>query len=161
MTKIKFLKSLLVAIQGIFHSFLKERNLKIQVFIGLLVIIISIFLGISKIEFVIILFIIFFVIILELLNSCFENFIDLIFPEYNKKIGKLKDVMAGTVLLSSVLSVIIGFLILYRPAINFLKNIQKFPLFNLLVIDIFLFIAIILVFYFIGRVLTKKKFKDF
>ena len=120
MKKNKFYKSVLFALTGIAHGISKERNIKIQVLIGISVILISILLRIPKIEFIIILFISFFVIILELLNTSLEKLIDKICPQYDAEYGRIKDITAGAVLLAVILSIIIGVLILFRPIISIL-----------------------------------------
>ena len=119
-----FLKSFYYAFHGIYYGFLNQRNIKIQALIGLFIIIWSFLIKISSLEFIIILFISFFVIILELINTAIEKLIDKISSEYNKKYGIIKDIMAGAVLLSAVLSVIIGIIILYKPSIAFIQQLH-------------------------------------
>jgi len=150
MTRTKLIESFLIAIKGIFYEILEERNIKIQMIIGLIIILISIALKIPKIYFIVILLVCFLVIILELLNKCFERLIDLISPDYHEEFGKIKDIAAGAVLLSVILSVIIGLLILYEPMMNALKLAPKSVLTSLIVIDILL-VAIILLAYYIKK----------
>lgn len=118
MEKNKFSKSVFIALRGIAQGISKERNIKIQILIGFIVIIVSLLLEIPKIEFIIILFISFFVIILELINTSIERLIDKISPQFDKDYGKIKDVMVGVVLSAVILSIIIGFLILFNPIIS-------------------------------------------
>jgi len=117
----KFLKSVSVALRGIRYIISKERNIKIQIFLGFMVIFVSILLKIPKIEFIIILFLSFFVIVLEIINTSVEKLIDKIHPNYDKDYGKIKDAFAGAVLLAVMLSIIIGALILFNPIISFFK----------------------------------------
>lgn len=123
MGKLPFHKSVLLALKGIAYGILKERNLKIQLLIGIIVVIISLLLKISRAEFIIILFVCFFVIALELLNTALEKLIDSKYPDYDKDIGRIKDILAGVVLLAVILSVITGILILANPVIDFFKTI--------------------------------------
>lgn len=150
MTRTKLTESFLIAARGVIHEISKERNIKIQIIISLGVIVISILLKISKIDFIIILSVCFLVIILELLNKSFEKLIDVISPNYNKELGRVKDIAAAAVLLSAFLSIIVGLLILYRPIINTLKLAPEPVLTSLIVINIFL-IAIILVTYYVKK----------
>jgi len=85
------------------------------------------------------------VVILELFNRGFEKLIDLISPEYNKEFGKVKDAIAGIVLLTFVMAMIVSSLILYDPVINLLKEISENS-FSILVIiaDIILFLIVLL-----------------
>ncbi|KYK26873.1 hypothetical protein AYK26_07050 [Euryarchaeota archaeon SM23-78] len=123
MAKPKFTKSVLTALRGIAHGFSKERNIKIQALLGLIVIIISLLLRIPRNEIILILFVAFLVIITELINTSIEKLIDIIHPKHHKEIGKIKDILAGAVLLSVILSIIVGLLILLKPVIEVLKII--------------------------------------
>lgn len=120
MTKIKFCQSVMTAIKGIAHAFSRERNIKIQMIIGWLVVVLSIFLQIPKNELIIIVMMCFLVIVLELINTSFEKLIDFLHPNKHDEIRKIKDMMAGAVLLMVMLAVIIGALILYRPLLRVL-----------------------------------------
>jgi len=156
MTQAKFVGSFSNAIKGILSGISGERNIKIQLLIGLLVIIASLLLKISVIHLIIILFVVFLVIILELINTSFERLIDLVHPDYHKGFGEIKDIMAGVVLLSSILSVIVGFLILYNPLVNVFKG-NPFLIF--VIINSFFILGIIVsVFYIIKRLLYGEFF---
>ena len=145
MTQTKLTESFLIAARGVIHEISKERNIKIQIIIGLCVIVISILLKISKIDFVIILLVSFLVIILELLNKGFEKLIDVISPDYNKELGRVKDITAAAVLLGAILATVVGLLILYEPIMRILQEISKFfsPLF-LIIANIIIMIVILL-----------------
>ena len=117
-----FVTKLGVAFQGLLYGISKEKNLKIQIFIGLMVIILSILAKIPKTHLIIIILTIFIVLILELINTGLESLIDIISPQMHDGFGKVKDIMAGVVLLSVILSIIIGILILYRPLVNLMTG---------------------------------------
>ena len=152
MTKINFIKSFSCATRGLFYSVIQERSLKIQFIIGLIIIAISIILNISKIYLITIILVTFLVIILELFNKNFEQLIDFVSPEHNKEAGEIKDRMPGIVLATSILSVIIGFLILYEPVIRTLRELSKSPISLILIILNIIFIIIISYIY-----IKKKK----
>lgn len=118
----KFIHSFKYALKGILYVLKKERNIRIQIIIGILVFILALILDISHIEFLIIIIISFFVIIMELLNTAIEKFLDTLSTEYNKNFGLIKDIMAGVVLTSTLLSIIIGILIYYKYIILFINN---------------------------------------
>jgi len=147
MTKINFIKSFSCALRGIFKGISQERSLKIQVIIGLIIIAISFILKISKIYFITIILVIFLVIILELFNKNFEKLIDFVSPKFSKEAGEIKDRMAGIVLASSILSLIVGFLILYQPVIKALKASSIYPISLSLIFLNIIFIIIILFLY--------------
>jgi undecaprenol kinase len=123
MAKRKLHKSIFVALEGIAHGVSTERNIKIQLAIGILVLIVSLLLEIPTSDFIIILLVSFLVIICELMNTALEKLIDHIHPDNHDNIGKVKDMMAGAVLLSIILAIIVGLLILYRPAITALNSV--------------------------------------
>ena len=53
---------------------------------------------------------------MELMNTAIENFVDFVEPKYNEKVGKVKDIAAGAVLINALFSIIIG-LIIFLPKI--------------------------------------------
>ena len=52
----------------------------------------------------------------EGLNTAIEKLADFIQPEFDEKIGRIKDISAGAVLLVSIISVIVG-CIIYFPKV--------------------------------------------
>jgi diacylglycerol kinase len=135
MTKISFRDSAFCAFRGLFKGISSERNIKIQILIGAIIISLAFFLEISKVYLITIIIVCFLVVILELFNRGFEKLIDLISPEYNKEFGKVKDAMAGVVLLTFAMAFIISFMILYEPILKILLNANKHPLFLGLIIS--------------------------
>ncbi len=123
MVLFKFIKGVPIAMKGILHAISREQNLRIQILVGLFIIIISILLKIPKIEFIIILAVSFLVIILELINTTFEKLIDRLSPNYDKEYGKIKDTIGGVALLGVILSIVVGILILYKPIISFITSL--------------------------------------
>lgn len=90
--------------------------------IGLAVILLAYLLNIKKHELIIVVFICFFVIILEMINTSIERTIDAISNgETKRKYGVAKDILAGAVLMATILSVIAGLLIFIPYIIDFLQ----------------------------------------
>ncbi len=87
--------------------------MKIHLAIGGLVIGVSLFLHVSKIDFAILLILISLVLVSELLNTSIEILLDMISQEYRKDIKHVKDIQAGAVFIFSIFSAIIGFLIFW------------------------------------------------
>jgi diacylglycerol kinase (ATP) len=56
------------------------------------------------------------VLVAESLNTAIEKISDFIHPDYNEKIGIIKDVSAGAAFFSAVIALVIGMLI-YLPKI--------------------------------------------
>ena len=116
----KLLKSFKYAFEGIFIGIKEEQNMKIHITIMILVIIFGIVLKISKIEWITCILLFGLVISMELINTAIENTVDLITKEKNEQAKIAKDVAAGAVLVSAIVSVIIG-LIIFVPKIMLIK----------------------------------------
>lgn len=109
-------KSFGYAFEGIKIAFRNEPNMKIHVFMAFLALFLAIFLGLSKIEWLFLLFTIVNVLTLELLNTVLEAVVNLVSPQIKPHAKIAKDVSAAMVLLSAILSVVVG-LVLFLPKI--------------------------------------------
>ncbi len=112
----KFLKSVQSAFKGILVALKEERNMKIHACFVILVSLAGLLLKISLVEWLWCLFCFALVISMELMNTAIENFVDFVEPKYNEKVGKVKDIAAGAVLINTLFSIIIG-LIIFLPKI--------------------------------------------
>ncbi len=112
----KFLKSVQSAFKGILVALKEERNMKIHASFVILVSLAGLLLKISLVEWLCCLFCFALVISMELMNTAIENFVDFVEPKYNEKVGKVKDIAAGAVLINALFSIIIG-LIIFLPKI--------------------------------------------
>ena len=106
-------KAFYFAFSGIRNAFKSELNLQLQLIIALVVISAGFYFSISKLEWSLILFCICLVIALEMFNSAIEKQCDLYTKEHNQKIKYIKDVCAGAVLITSIVSAIIGSMIFW------------------------------------------------
>lgn len=125
--KSSFINSLRIAFKGIIQGLIWERNSRIQLVVSVIVISTGIFLKVSKLELILIIFLCFLVIVLELINTSIEKLLDVLYPKYNEEIGLVKDIMAGVVFLAAVMACIVGFVILQDEFFLFLRNL--FPIF--------------------------------
>ncbi len=144
MTRSSFRDSALYATRGLFNSISTERNIKIQLAIGVLIILFAILMEISKVYLITIIIVCFLVIILEMFNRGFEKLIDLISPEYHKEFGRVKDIMAGVVLLTFIMAITVSLLILYEPLIRILKSLPVNPMLLILIITNLVLIPILI-----------------
>ena len=112
----KFLKSFVYATQGIGAALQGHRNLVIQVFIAMLVVLAGFYFSITSMEWCVLLLAISVVIGLEMMNTAIENLVNLVTTEWKPLAGKVKDIAAGAVLFASMIAVIIG-IILFRQYI--------------------------------------------
>ena len=125
MKKMKKIKnSFKYAIEGICTSFKTERNMKIHIFIMILVIIAGIILKIDKLEWIICITLFAIVIAGELFNTSIETIVDMVMPEKNEKAKIAKDVSAGAVLVVAIGAAIIGLVIFVPRILNILIYIK-------------------------------------
>lgn len=101
-------KSIRYALRGIGYTYTHERNFRIQFFVGILVLVFSFVLQMKAYEKIILAMMIAFVLVLELLNTTIEMFLDLLKPRLSPQVELVKDIMAGAVLLASIGSLIVG-----------------------------------------------------
>lgn len=104
---------LATAFGGIGKALLHEKNFRLQSVIGLMVVVGSLWFGLDRIENSIIILAIAIVLALELLNSQIEKFLDIIEPNHHHKVKIIKDFSAGAVLISAIVSMVIGLLIFW------------------------------------------------
>lgn len=112
----KLINSFKYAIEGIWKSFKTERNMKIHIFVMILVIIAGILLKINKYEWIICVLCFAMVIGGELLNTAIETVVDMAMPYKNEKAKIAKDIAAGAVLVFAIGAAICG-LIIFVPKI--------------------------------------------
>jgi diacylglycerol kinase len=112
----RFFRSFTYAFRGIVSAFSGESNCRIQLSVGMLVVLASVLLGLSQLQWCIILLCIALVISLEMVNSAIEKACDRITREKDDYVRYVKDIAAGAVLWSSVISAVIG-AIIFLPKI--------------------------------------------
>jgi diacylglycerol kinase len=105
------LKSFTYAFQGFKTAFQEQRNLKIHTAAALVVVALGFYFKITSFDWVILLILMGLVIAFELMNSALENLTNLVTREHHPLAGKAKDMAASAVLVVSVVSVIVGFII--------------------------------------------------
>lgn len=110
----KRIDSFKYALKGIRTVFRTETNMKIHVLIATLVVVCGFIFSISLTEWMICLLCFGMVICAEMINTALENMVDLVSPEKNKTAGKVKDIAAGAVLVTSVFAAMAG-LIIFVP----------------------------------------------
>ncbi len=102
------------AAAGVAYAFRSQRNLKIQVILGLAAVAAGFALGISRVDWLAIVLCIIVVSVAEVVNTAIESAVDLASPEWHELARAAKDAAAGAVLLASAGSVIVG-LIVFAP----------------------------------------------
>ena len=104
------------ALKGLVYAFFSQRNFRIHIFIGLVVIVLSIWLQLSSSNCAILFLTISIVLVLELINTSIEAVVDLAIGRRFHPLARIaKDCAAASVLVGALSSVFIAFLILLPP----------------------------------------------
>lgn len=143
------------AVDGIVYVLKTQRNMKIHFIIAALILIFSLFLDFSRLEFIILLFTISFVIVAELLNTAIESTIDVVTSTFDPLAMIAKDVAAGAVLLASINAVVIGYLLFFDRLNSYpfavLQKVQRSP-----VHITFIALLLVIITAVTGKVITGK-----
>lgn len=107
-------KSFLNAFRGVFVMIKTERNFQIELFAFLINVFLIFYLKLSGTDTAIILITSFAVLSAEIFNTAIEKICDFIQPEYDKRIGFIKDISAGAVVLMAISSILIGILVYWK-----------------------------------------------
>lgn len=110
----KWIKSMSAALNGIGLVIRNERNFRIQLAIGALVLAGAAYLQFSRGDWIKILLCMMFVLALETMNSAIEKTLDKFHPAHDAEIGKIKDMAAGAVLIAAIFAFVAGVLIFWR-----------------------------------------------
>jgi undecaprenol kinase len=107
-----FFTSVKHALDGIGIILKEEKNMRSHALVGLIPLLLAWFFESSPMEWIVIIFCIFLVIIMEFLNTIFENVVDLVTDyEYHPLAKKAKDIAAGAVLVTAFFAILIAAII--------------------------------------------------
>lgn len=104
------------AFEGIIHVLRTQRNLRIHFVVAIGVIGAAAALGVDRIELIVLLLAIAFVLVAEMVNSAIEGAIDVSTTSFDPNAKLAKDIAAGAVLISSATAVAIGYLVFAHAA---------------------------------------------
>ena len=108
------------ALRGLKLALSSQRNFVIEFLFGILVLFCAIFLRFDITDICIVIVMIAIVLICELINSVIEFTLDAVYKNnYSKLVEMAKDISAGMVLLSAIISVVVGILIFAKNIISF------------------------------------------
>lgn len=109
-------RSFLFALEGLIYVIKNERNIKIHFTLAVIIMGVSYWFQITKLEWIILFLLIGGMIVIEIINTAIENVVDLVTNEYHPLAKIAKDVAAAAALVYAVMSLLIG-IILYTPYI--------------------------------------------
>lgn len=88
-----------------------ERNFRLMFLLAVVTFMAGLLLRLSLLEMAIIVWAIFAVIAVEMINTSLESITDLVQEEWHEKAGRAKDIAAGMVLIASIGAAMVGALI--------------------------------------------------
>ncbi|MCM0599012.1 diacylglycerol kinase family protein [Periweissella fabalis] len=110
------------AISGVWLVVKKERNMRFHILVAVIVIVVGLWLGIGRSDWLWIAVAIFSVITAEFLNTIVESIVDLVVGKSYHRLAKTaKDVAAASTLVAALFAVVIG-LIIFEPYIRFILS---------------------------------------
>lgn len=108
--------SLRHALNGLRYAIKNEKNFQNEVVVACLTLVAMMYYRVSPSEMIVLFLVIMGVLVMELLNTVMERIADILKPKIHPYVRVIKDLMAASVLVSSLLAVIVG-LIIFIPHI--------------------------------------------
>lgn len=105
------LQSFNYATEGVIHALRTQRNLWIHFAVAAAVLIAALAFGVSKVELMLLLLAITFVLVAELVNTAIEAAVDVASTSFDPMAKLAKDIAAGAVLISALNAVAVGYLV--------------------------------------------------
>jgi diacylglycerol kinase (ATP) len=99
------------AFEGIIHVLRTQRNMRVHFVAATVVLVVALVSGVSKIELIVLLISIAFVLVAEMINTAIEGAIDVATSSFDPMAKLAKDLAAGAVLLATINAVAVGYLV--------------------------------------------------
>ncbi|MDQ3925707.1 MAG: diacylglycerol kinase [Actinomycetota bacterium] len=119
------------AYRGLVYAVRTQRNMRFHVVAAAIVLVLSLLVGVSKLELAILVLVIMAVFVTEMLNTALEFTVDLATREYRPLAKLAKDVSAGAVLVASVAALAVGYLVLSDNlgpfSLEMLERVRRWP----------------------------------
>lgn len=151
------------AINGIIYATTTQSNIKKQLVIAVIVMILSLFYNLERAEFICLVFAVIAVIFSEMVNTAIETVVDMYTEEYHPKAKIAKDVAAGGVLIVAFGAVIVAYFLFFKEiayiGTNILTQIQNSPMHIVFVSMVITIISVIAVKAFADVRKNKKSLK--
>jgi len=105
------LESFNYAVEGLIHVLRAHRNMRVHFLAAVVVLVAALVVGVDRLELVVLLLSITFVLIAEMINSAIEAAIDIATSSFDPLAKLAKDIAAGAVLIASVNALVVGYLV--------------------------------------------------
>jgi undecaprenol kinase len=107
----RFFQSARNASRGVVLVFRTEQNFRVQLIFSIVALLLSWYYPLRTHELIVVFLLIGAVLVLEIVNSVFERLADAFRPRLHPIVKEVKDMMAGTVLIMSLVALLVGLLI--------------------------------------------------
>lgn len=138
------------AFNGIIYTTTTQKNLKQQLVIAVIVVIVSLFFNLNRAEFLCFLFTIILIIFAEMVNTAIETVVDLYVDVYHPKAKIAKDVAAGGVVITAINAIIVAYFLFFDKisdiGLAFIQNVTSNPshlAFSIIIITVIAVLALI------------------
>jgi len=111
------LKSVEYSIKGAWKLVTSEHSIMVQFGLGVVVTIAGFYFNISATEWMLQIFAVGLVLAIEGANTAVEKICDFIHPEFNPKIGFIKDIASGAVFFAALSAIAVGCIIYYPKVV--------------------------------------------
>jgi len=136
------------AFQGMVHAVRSERNMRIHLAVAAVVLVASVFLNLTRLEFVAVLVAISLVLMMELVNTAIEAVVDMMTDQRDPRARVAKDLAAGAVLVAAINALAVAYLVLTDRlaglSLSLLTTIRRSPV-HLTIVALALVIALVIV----------------
>lgn len=119
----RFIDSANCAIEGILYTARTQKHMRNHFLAALVLLIATLFLRVSALEFILLALSVSFVLFAELMNTAVEVVVDLVSPGYHPLAKIAKDTAAGAVLVAAIGTAVMGYLILSRYIFPIYKEV--------------------------------------
>ena len=110
-TRPSIIESFNYAIEGVVHVLRTQRNMRIHFAIAVGVLVVAVAVGVSRLELIVLLLSVTFVLVAEMINTAVEGTIDAATTSFDPMAKLAKDIAAGAVLIAAVNAVAVGYLV--------------------------------------------------
>ena len=112
--KQNLVESLNSSVEGFIYVVKTQRNMRLHFLIATLVLILAIYLNVSRVDLLLLLGAIILVLALEMLNTAAELAMDVVKDFFHPVVRIIKDVTAGAVLLAAVNAIAVGYVVFWN-----------------------------------------------
>ena len=109
-----FLDACQNALNGILYAVTTQSNIKKQLVIAVVVMLVSLFFDLNKAEFLCLMFTVVLIIVAEMVNTAIETVVDLYTDLYHPKAKIAKDVAAGAVVITAINAIIVAYFLFFE-----------------------------------------------